>query len=179
MRPLQVWRKWTQRVAERRLLRAAILEQLRLVPGERILRILCDESGAWVVLTVRALYHQADGSWSRIGWEQVLRVGSDDTQHALVVTAMSPQGSKRTTLRMTDPGQLLDLARERIASTFLLSTRASLGHHGTALITARRTPVAGETVWHVILDEHVDRAHPAVDARIKAVIEELRGHLGQ
>jgi len=113
----------------------------------------------------------------RIGWEQVLNLDWAEAQHALTLTALTPQGQNRTTLRIAEPGPLVDLAQERVRSTYLLSARASLADHGEAIVTARRQPGSGQTMWQITLDDHVDHTDPTVQAGIDTVIEELRGHI--
>ena len=66
-------------------------------PGERVLASGRDVSGAMVVATGLAVYrhdgHPGSGTWSRLGWEDVDRMGWDDDAHVLTLTrwSASPQ----------------------------------------------------------------------------------------
>ncbi|WP_165367453.1 hypothetical protein, partial [Phytoactinopolyspora endophytica] len=137
-KPFEAWRTWAEGVAERRRIRADVLEQIPLVPGEHVLSILCDVTGNWVVSTERSLYRHADNSWLRTGWEQVTRVNWDDTEHTLELAVLTPQRPQLITLQLTGSTPLVDFARERVASTILLTTDVSLGDKRGARVRARR-----------------------------------------
>lgn len=176
-RPLESWRAWIERIAEHRRVRTKVLQQVPVADGERVLSIICDAGGEWVVPTERALYHSTGESWSRIGWEQMTHVSWDDARHVLVVAASGPHGRSQWALRLEGAGPLPDLARERMTWTYLLSTKAPVAGHGAAMVTARRQPGTDQTFWQVSADDHVDWTDPAVQSGIQIAIRELDGHI--
>lgn len=125
---LEKWRARTARLTRSRKTRAEVLRHIRTGQGEQVLRMVCDDAQSWVVATDRALYHQSDREpWPRIGWEQVLRVGWDADRCVLALTVTTARGLRRTTLRIDDRYTMVDLVRERVASTILLSVPVPLG----------------------------------------------------
>lgn len=75
--------RWRE-AARGRALPAAISAGLAFERGERVLSVGRDPDGEYaLVATDRALYHRAlprrvdAGGWSRLGWEQIARVGWD------------------------------------------------------------------------------------------------------
>ncbi|NEE02612.1 hypothetical protein [Phytoactinopolyspora halotolerans] len=165
-------------VSERRRVRAEILEQIPLAQGEHVLSILCDVAGNWLVPTERSLYQHADHSWTRIGWEQVTRVHWDESRNVLELAVLTPQRPRPIALQLTESSPLVELARERVASTILLTTHVSLGDRGGARVRARRAPGSEQTVWQVTLDRHVDPSDSAIVAEIETALRELSGTLG-
>jgi hypothetical protein len=79
---------------------------------------------------------------------------------------------------MSDGERFAEFARERIDSTFLLSTLVPLAGHGPARVTARRRPTGEELTWQVSLDDPDAPVDPAIRAPLAAAISELRAHIG-
>jgi hypothetical protein len=157
---------------------AEVRAQTPLEPGERILLFARDTAGGLVAATERALRHQAGGGWSRYGWEQVTRVRWDDDLHTLTVTDVSAGHVAAISLHSSDGARLAGFARERINSTFLLSTLVPLAGHRPARVTARRRPARDELAWQVSLDDPAAAVDPAIRAHLAAAIAQLRGHIG-
>jgi hypothetical protein len=145
-------------------------------PGERILAFAHSPDGALVLATDRALRHQAAGGWSRFGWEQIGRIAWDDDRHVLALTDVATGQAADIALHAADGARLTDLARERVGSTFLLTTRVALTDHGAARVTARRQPGSDRTLWQVDLSSGADPADPRVRTEIAATIRQLRTH---
>ena len=144
-------------------------------PGERILTFARNPDGALVLMTDRALRHQLGHGWSRIGWELVSRVTWDDDRHILALTDVATGQAAEIALHAADGPRLTDLARERVASIFLLSTMVALTDHGAARVTARRQPGLDRTLW-LDLGGDADPADPTVRAEIATAIARLRTH---
>jgi hypothetical protein len=143
-------------------------------PGEHILTFAHNPDSALVVATDRALRHQADGGWSRIGWEQVSQVTWDADRHILALTDAATGRAAEIALHASDGARLTDLARERIASTVLLSTLTTLTNHGPARMTGRRQPGTERTLWQVSLGNGADATDPTLRAAVAAAVAELR-----
>jgi hypothetical protein len=144
--------------------------------GERILAFARNPDGALVLATDRALHHQAAGSWSRLGWEQVGRIAWDGERRTLAVTDSGSARVAELALHATDGPRLTDLARDRVGSTFLLSTTVALTGHRHARLTARRRPGSDRTLWQVELGGGTEPADPTVRTEIAAAIANLRAH---
>jgi len=147
-------------------------------PGERILLFARDVDGGLVVGTDRALRHQAAGGWSRHGWEQLTRVTWDDELGVITVTDAGAGRVAALSLHLSDGVRLAEFARERIDSTFLLSTLVPLAGHAPARVTARRRPTGEKLTWQVSLDDPGAAVDPAIRTHVAAAISELRAHVG-
>jgi hypothetical protein len=147
-------------------------------PGERILLFARDVDGGLAVATERALRHQAAGRWSRHGWEQLTRVTWDDESGVITVTDAGAGRVAAISLPMSDGVRLAEFARERIGSTFLLSTLVPLAGHAPARVTARRRPTGDELTWQVSVDDPDAAVDPATRAHLAAAISQLRAHIG-
>ena len=177
-------RVWTRvrcradQVAARVRVPADIRAETPVEPGERILLFARDVEGALVVATERALRHQAAGGWSRHGWEQLTRVTWDAASHTLTATAAGAGLVAAISLHTSDGPRLAEFARERIGSTFLLSTLVPLAGHAPARVTARRRPAGQELTWQVSLDDPDAAVDPAIRVHLATAISQLRAHIG-
>jgi hypothetical protein len=159
---------------------AEILAQLPTETGERALAAT-QVDGEWHVGTDRALYLRTDSGWHRIPWQRVDQATWDrDTERFVVVeVADFGQPQPRHEIAMADPGQLLELVRERVTASILLSRHVPVpGSRGMQVI-ARRAPVpGGEVDWSVRLAESLDPADPQVVRAVEEALAEARSELG-
>jgi hypothetical protein len=143
---------------------------------------MCDTTGACVVATDRALYHQNDcqpgGVWTRLGWEQAQTADWDPRRRRLILTALTPDVPRRTELPLADGAKLVSLARERIRWTTLLNGPMHLSDVGEAHVTVQREPASGALLWVVRLHPDVDRDDPRLSASVDAAIARLRAQAG-
>src|SRR5262249_35038686 len=128
--------------------------------GERRMLSIRDTNGLPVVATDQALYHQhdhqpGDRPRARLGWPRAVQADWDAQRRRLILTALTPDGPRRTELPLTDGVTLMSLARERIRWTTLLSSPLQLSGVGEAHVTVRREPASGALLWVV-------RLHPGV-----------------
>jgi hypothetical protein len=193
--------------------------------GERILARERDLWGRPIVATTYALYHYpgdylAPGrhfagqvhehagehafppAWLRLGWDVIAKVGWDSVRQALTVTALPGRravallGPEATLdLYLVRRSHLVDLARDRVAATLVVSRRIPVAEGGSVLVTGRRRPGSTVVTWVVFSgvngsggghggahhrpDEH--GADPyLVRAQVQAAIRALRAelHLG-
>jgi hypothetical protein len=140
--------------ARGRALPAAVSAGLALERGERVLSLgQAGDGGCALVATDRALYHRgaADpagpGEWSRLGWEQVARVGWDPAAGLLIVTGVATLAPFRTAIPLRRRGAIAEVARERVAHTRLGRWLVPAGGTQRVLIEVRRRPVTGELLW--------------------------------
>jgi len=141
-----------------------------LTTGERVLAGAVDGDGRWHVGTDRAL-HLADGErWCRVPWERVDRAGFDDETERLRVVEVADLGQPEPThvLALVEPRRLLDLVRERVTASVLLTRNVPVGGSRGVKVVARRAPTGGPVEWSFWLDPGLDPADPRVRAAIDA-----------
>ena len=150
-------------------------------PAEPVLATGHDLAGSLVVATSAAVYLQDQGGpgriWSRRGWEDVDAVLWDDRHQVLAFTGVEPGGLWRKELVLASRSALVEVARERVASTLLASTSVRLGDQPCARVTARRLPGSGKVVWIVVLNDAAG-SNPAIRARVQAAITALQAETG-
>jgi hypothetical protein len=124
--------------------------------AELVLTTGRDRAGSLVVASSAAVYFQDRGgpgrTWSRLGWEEVDAVLWDDRLQVLGLSGVQPGGMRRIELVLASRGALVEVARERVASTLLASAAVRLGDQVCARVTARRQPGSGKVVWIVVLN---------------------------
>jgi hypothetical protein len=151
-------------------------------PAERVLFMDHDLQGSLLAATRAALYHQdgrgANRPWSRLGWEDVGRVGWDDRRHVLTLTGVGPGGIWRKDLALPAHTALVELARERVTSALLASTAVRDGDRVCARVTARRQPGSGTVVWVIVLNDAADTGTPAIQAKVDAAIADVQAQTG-
>lgn len=150
--------------------------------AERVLTTAHDLAGSLVVATSAAVYFQDRSgpgrTWSRLGWEDVDVVRWHDRHQVLAFTGVNPGGMWRKELVLASRSPLVDVARERVASTLLASTAVRLGDQPCARVTARRQPGSGKVMWIVVLNEAAGVSDPATRARVEAAIAALQADTG-
>ena len=161
---------------------AAALEGAQLRPGEKPLAAAATKTGAWVIGTRDALHIiGAPGTaTTRIPWERVERADWDNESELLRVTEVGEFGQPRPeyTFDIDEPGQLLQLLRERVTASVVLQRRVVVtGREGLVVIARRPPQGTGEITWAYELDAGVDPADPrvmaAAEAGLRAAAEEL------
>lgn len=152
-----------------------------LVKGERPLLTVRGTAGTTVVATGLAVYHLGPApprDWQRLGWEQIGLVHWDERGASLVLTGWTPDAPRLTVLAVPRNHPLVALARERVASTMLATTRVPVAGNGNATLTARRQPGTDRLLWRVRLGDGVPD-DPLVRAEVEAAMARLRVELGR
>lgn len=144
---------------------AAAREDLALEARERPLAWAKDRQGRWYVGTDRAL-HLADGDgFRRLSWELIERADWQRDTGRLAVVEVSGWGEPepRTEIEVDDPGQLLELLRERVTKSVVATVFARVRGRAGLSVIGRRSPVGGgPIVWTCLLAEGLDPDDPAV-----------------
>ena len=160
----------------------AVGERLRLAPGERVLAGAADADGRWIVGTDRALHLPADDGGQVLAWEDVDRASWDDDTERLVVVEVADFGETqpRHELALRDPMRLLDLIRERVTASVLLTRHVPVAGSRGLKVVARRSPTRqGEVIWSTWLDDGLDPADPEVRRAVEEGLAAARTELGQ
>jgi hypothetical protein len=169
-------RRWTRRSP----VDADVWADLPTEPGERALAATRSDD-AWLIGTERALYLRLDSDWHRIPWERVDQATWDGDTERLVVIEVADYGQPqpRHEIAMDEPGQLLELVRERVTASVLLSRHVPVSGSRGLQVVARRSPVAGgEVDWSVRLADSLDPDDPQVARAIQQALADARAELG-
>jgi hypothetical protein len=156
--------------------------ELDLVPGERVLAGAPDSDGVWVVGTDRALHIGVGQPARKLAWEQIDRASWDEETERLVVVEVADFGmpQPRHELAVRDPRRLLDLVRERVTASVLLTRHVPVSGSRGLKVVARRSPTRqGDVVWSTWLGEGLDPADPEVARAVDEAVAAARAELGQ
>lgn len=145
----------------------AVLARLDLGRGERVLAWAVDRDGRWHLGSDRAL-HLADGDgYRRLGWEEIERAEwlGDEERLALVEAADWGEAERRHEIEVAEPGELVDLLRERVTRSVLTTAYAKVRGRAGISVVARRSPVGdGPVQWSYVLADGLDPDDPDVTA---------------
>lgn len=155
---------------------------LPLEPGERVLAAAATAEGDWVVGTERALLLPRPEGWRVLPWQRIDRAGWDDDAERLVVVEVADFGQvqPRHHVALDRPVRLLDLVRDRVTASVLLSRHVPVAGSRGLKVIARRSPTgSGDVELSCWLDEGLDPDDPdvrrAVDEGLAAARSELGG----
>jgi len=159
---------------------AEVRRRLDLEPGERVLAGAVDSAGDWHVGTDRALHLASGAGWRRLPWERVDRAGFDDESGRLRVVEVADFGEPEPTydLALVEPRRLLELVRERVTASVLLSRNVPVAGSRGVKVVARRSPVGGPVEWSFLLDDGLRPDDPRVVAAVAAGRADAEAELG-
>lgn len=159
---------------------SVVIDGLELEPGERPLAWAVDRDGHWHIGTERAL-HLADGDgFRRLAWEGIERADwhRDDERLAVVEVADWGQPEQRHRIGVADPGQLLELLRERVTKSVLTTVYARVRGRAGLSVVARRSPTGnGPVVWSFVLAEGLNPSDPDVTEVAERTLREASAEL--
>ncbi len=160
---------------------ADVRRDLRLVAGERVLASAADIDGAWHVGTDRALLVAVGASWHRVPWERVDRARYDDEAERLHVVEVAELGEPEPThvLALLHPHRLLDLVRDRVTASVLLSRNVPVEGSRGVKVVARRSPVGGPVEWSFWLSRGLRSDDPRVQLAMDQGLADARADLGR
>ena len=150
--------------------------------GERLLAWAPVADGGWAAGTRDALYLPA----SRVPWEQVQAADWDREAGRLRVSEVGTWGEPRPRYVLTipdsaakDADRLLQLVRERVTASVLLSRHVPVTGRRGVRIVARRAPSGHSDVqWLYEYDEGVDPDDPFVRAAAETALEAAKADVG-
>lgn len=159
---------------------AEVARRLSLGGGERVLAASCDDDGDWHVATDRALYVAENGGHRRVSWQGVDRATWDRDSERLVVVEVADFGDPqaRHQLELSDPGRLLEVVRERVSASVLMSRHVPVAGSRGLKVVARRAPAGdGEVSWSFWLDDGLQPRDPQVRAAAERGLAEAQSEL--
>ncbi|HET7689758.1 MAG TPA: hypothetical protein VFK41_05240 [Nocardioidaceae bacterium] len=110
-----------------------------------------------------------------IRWEDILAADWDSETGVLTVSLVEPEV---LTYELVDPALLLQLVRERVTASVVLSRRVPLADGGGFTLMARRAPGGGEVAFTCEYDREVDPDAPDVVESARAAVRAARDDLG-
>lgn len=152
---------------------------LDLAPGERVLARASAPDGE-VVATTQRLVLPVDGTLEAMRWETVERARWDEDTAQLVVIETAALGSRPRRHRVTvgrEP-RLLDVVREQVQASVVLTRHVPITEQHGIRVTARRAPGGQRVSWTVAVDRGLDVDDPQVRARVDGAIALVRTELG-
>jgi hypothetical protein len=150
-------------------------------PGEKVLAAATGDDGTVLAGTRDAFYVVAGGETRRVPWEQVEAADWDRDTDTFRLSEVGSWGDQRPvhTARLTEPGRLLELVRERVTASVVLQRHVTVGGRRGLRVIARRAPSgAGGVQWVYEYDEGVDPDDPAVRAAAREALELARRDVG-
>lgn len=178
--------RWLRRTDPVAPLPAQVREGLGLARGERVLAHAPLVPGGWLVATTRALVlvDAIDGPASgpgtprlRAPWHDVAEAVWSSDDRTLHVRWVSPDEPEQVLLLGAGESHLPEVVRERVMSTYVLSSRVDVrGRRGVTVAVRRRADAS--LVVQAVADPGVDLDRPLVVADVAAAARELRRQVG-
>ena len=153
-----------------------------LQPGEHPLAWAGDGGDRWYVGTHLALHICAEGECRRLPWEAVERAEWDRDSEHLEVVELADFGTLRPTHRaaLREPERLLQLVRERITASVVMSHFVAVEGRLGITVVGRRAPHSdGPLLWSVVVDRHLDETSPLVTAAAEEGLAHARAEVGE
>lgn len=157
-----------------------VRDTLGLASGERVLASGQSKEGVWFVGTDRRLYIASDDV-TRLPWERVERASWDRDSSELLVEEVADFGERYTshTARFDDPRRLLELVRERVTASVLLTRNVPITGSRGIKVVARRSPLrTGDVEFSYVLADGLDPADEAVLEAGRRGVAAIRDDLG-
>ena len=149
--------------------------------GEKVLAEAVAKDDTWLLGTRRRLLVVGPDHTTGIAWEQVEDASWDQEGSRLNITEVGSYGEPRPayTFEMTDPGNLVQLVRERVMASIVLQrwvpVRGKLG----LTVIGRRSPVGGPVAWMHAYDLGLEPDDPEVAAVADAALASAQGEVGE
>jgi hypothetical protein len=132
-----------------------------------------------VIATDRRLFVPQPGGHRGIGWESIDRATWDGDGELLTITETAPLGTppRQHRLRIEDAGRLLDVVRELVTASVVISRYVPIdGEHGVR-ITGRRQPGRTGLRWVVAVDRGLSMDAQDVRDEIEAAVTAVRAEV--
>lgn len=158
--------------------RPSKVPSLSLEPGERVLAWAAAPDGD-VVATTRRLVLPVDGTAETMTWQSVERAGWDEETEQLVVIETAALGSRPRRYRVNVGREpvLLDVIREQVQASVVLSRKVPITERAGIRVTARRAPGGQQLSWAVAVDRGLDLEDTQVRLRVDQAVALVRAEL--
>jgi hypothetical protein len=157
-----------------------VVARLELAPGERPLAWALGAGGRWYVGTDRALHLDDGAGFSSLPWEEIERAdwNSDTERLAVVPVTAWGEPEKRVEVSLEQPGQLLELVRERVTKSVVINVYAAVrGRRGLSVIGRRSPSGDGQVTWAYVLAAGLDPDDPEVRDVASRTLSEAEAEL--
>jgi hypothetical protein len=117
----------------------------------------------------------------RIPWEEIERADWDSETSRLRVVEVGSWGQERAThvFTLTEPGRMLELVRERVTASVVLSRHVAVRGRRGVRVVARRAPHGDHPIgWFFEYDEGVDPDDPEVQLVADEALAAARTDVG-
>jgi hypothetical protein len=143
-----------------------------LEQGERVLAT-APGAGGQVAATDRRLIWP-EGS---IHWFEVDRASWDgDANQFDVLPVPASDHAKRYRIPISEPGRLVDVVREQVIASVVITRHVPLDGRSGVRVTGRRKE-DGSLVWHAVLDAGVDIDQPQIRERLDSAVAQVRSEV--
>jgi hypothetical protein len=163
---------------------ASLPAGVTLAHGERLLASDVTADGSPIAATNhRLVLPTSDGLTSdgltSVGWAAIERATFDQGSGQLVVTETAPVGSRprRYRLGMAGALTLLDVIREQVKASVIVSRFVAIDGARGVRVSGRRRPDTGALAWNVTVDAGLDVDNPDIRQNIDAVVAMVRAEL--
>lgn len=158
------------------LRRSRRVEDVALDDGERTLAAASSPAGP-VVATDRRLLIPVPGGYHSISWDRVDRARWDGDAEVLVVAETAPLGSPHRDHRLSveDPRRLLDVVREQVTASVVITRYVPVNGSLGVRVTGRRR---GDSLgWVVAVDDGLRIDDPEVRRHVDAAVAQVRAEV--
>jgi hypothetical protein len=158
------------------LRRPGRVEGVALDDGERVLASAASAAGP-VVATDRRLLVPTPENYHSITWDRVDRAAWDGDAEVLVVAESAPFGSPRREhrLHVEQPRRLLDVVREQVTASVVLTRQVPIDGSLGVRVTGRRR--AGGLTWVVAVDDGLRLDDPVIRRLVDAAVASVRAEV--
>jgi hypothetical protein len=161
-----------------------VLATLHLQSGERVLAAATTVEGGYLVATDRQVLLPQRSTHRALPWESVERASWDRESGVLaIVEAARPDArAAEHLMRVEDPGRLVDVVREQVNRSVVLTRRLTVQGQRGIRVTGRRRPVGDDRpglAWTVAVDPGLDLGDPNVKARVDELVAGVRSEVGE
>lgn len=160
---------------------AEVVRALPLQPGEHVLASAEGEPGRWYVGTALALLVPEHDGWRRLPWESIERATWDRDSERLVVVETAEFGQPEPTHRaaLSSPERLLELTRERITASIVITMFEPVAGKRGVTVSGRRSPHSdADIAWSVLVDRGLDASSDEVRAAARRGLAAARSEIG-
>lgn len=161
----------------------AVVARAGLERGERVLADGLAADGTWLLGTRDhvVLVPGSPEPATRLPWERVENADWDRDAERLRIEEVGEFGRVRPvhTFTMTEPRRLLQLIRERVTASVVLSRRVAITGKRGLTVVARRPPRGlGEITWACEYDAGIDPTDPFVAQAAAEGVRDAQDELG-